>query len=179
MTTTEHTTRDLDRYSSIRERDIDLVVCASAAAIPGVWKLFREELEPPRTEHSVSDRTGEIDIVLKWSSHTVHVENKIAAAFQPTQAERYRNRAIDAAEPTTTVLLAPALYLDSHPEQAEMFHKAVSYESLAEALVRSGSPLAAELRVTVVHAIAQHRRGPISILADGRTAFFNALPSEP
>ena len=164
--------RDLDRYVSIRERDIDLVVCLAAASVGNFWRLFRDSDEAPRTQHSVSDVLGEIDIVLAWEDHTVHVENKIDAQFQPEQAARYQKRG-ELSASVTTVLLAPQKYIDAHPTDRDRFDAVVSYEDLRVVLLGEGSGLATEMALVVQHAIEQHRRGRVAIESEGRTQFFN------
>ena len=153
---------DFDQYGSVRERDVDLIVCVVAASLLGVWDLVGTALEPPRSCHSLAVPDGEVDVVLSWPEHAVHVENKIAATFQWTQPERYRSRALNTEQQTSTVLLALMAYLEAHAVEAEQFHRAVPYEELVEQLEAESSPVAAELALVVRHAIEQH---PAELLA--------------
>lgn len=161
------------RYAAIRERDIDLLLCVTAASMPTVWRLFHNTKDAPRTEHSVSTQTGEIDIVMRWDDLEVHVENKIDAEFQPEQPQRYRERSDASMRRTETVLLAPEAYIEAHQVEAEEFHRCVSYEALELQLRRHDSLLATELAEVVRHAIDQLRRGRIGVVSEPRTEFFD------
>jgi hypothetical protein len=79
------------------------------------------------------DAEGEtdVDLTLWWSGGAelpVLIEDKVAAVFQPRQAERYATRA--QARGGVAVLVGPEAYLDSHPREVEIFHGAVSVEEI-------------------------------------------------
>lgn len=171
----ENKSQDVLRYASIRERDIDLIVCLAAASIPAVWQLFLETEAPPQTQHSVSTPTGEIDILLRWPTLELHVENKIDAEFQPSQPERYRVRADAAETPTEVLLLAPERYIEAHAAHLAWFDRSVTYEALEQALREVASPLTHELAEVVRYGIDQHRRGRTAEVSAERTEFFQAF----
>lgn len=172
------TTNVENRYRYVRERDIDLVLCVAASSIPAVARLFRESDTLPAARHSVPDRNGEVDVVLEWPDAEVHVENKVDAEFQPDQPERYERRSSQANVPTTTVLLAPQSYIDSHDREAGVFASTVSYEQLAEALESDGSPVASELAILVRRGVDQHRAGRPANHDDLTTEFFAAFEAQ-
>lgn len=110
------------------ERDLDLLLMEEFSATPAFLAWFLSLVELPialdllEVAHSVSTSNGESDLELTYTSsagrHKILVENKVDAQFQPKQAERYRERAetylkAGACDVVTTVLLAPAAYIDS------------------------------------------------------------------
>ena len=163
------------RYRTVRERDIDLVLCVAASSIPAVASLFAAAEGLPVTKHSVSDRDGEVDVVLAWPNLEVHVENKVDAEFQPDQPERYERRSAGASVPTSTALLAPQSYIDSRPEGAAVFGAQVSYEQLASALESDTSPVSQELAVLVRRGVEQHRAGRPENYSDTTAGFFSVF----
>lgn len=90
---------------------------------------------------SVSDSTGETDVEAVWSLRNgtkavLLIEDKLSAAFQPNQAQRYGLRArrmestSDRQLVARTVLVAPGAYLESANVQAEVFDCRISVETI-------------------------------------------------
>jgi len=87
--------------------------------------------------HSVSDQFGEADLVLQYRSKTgdcvvILIEVKICAGFQPSQADRYKQRG-EKGKPNlwdryVTCLIAPEKYI----RRGHKFMKAISLESISE-----------------------------------------------
>ncbi|MBP7831347.1 MAG: hypothetical protein KA248_15675 [Kiritimatiellae bacterium] len=128
--------------AGVCERDIDLLLLEEFIAGDGFWRWLAgvalgEDLAEARfvrARHSVDQPSGESDLELEFElggqSHRdqprrirILFENKLDAAFQPQQAERYRQRG-DAylhngeCDRWVTVLLAPKVYL-GWPEHGE------------------------------------------------------------
>lgn len=111
---------------NVKERDIDLLVVEELASSRDFrdWFARRTSVPTPgmlsRVSHSVFEGGhGESDLEVlfehKGRRVLLLVENKIDAAFQPLQPERYRARARDylsrgVAHEVRTVLLAPEAY---------------------------------------------------------------------
>ena len=158
-------------YSWLRERDIDLLVCAELHATGKLVDLFTSRLGLSgahflwaRVSHAELD--GESDLVVAFGDNDgkfiAHVENKIAAAFQPNQMERYRARssrwaAIAGVSRSVTVLLAPANYMGR--PGAEGFEVQITYEEASTALRTDGDPRAVFLADALEAGIEAYRRG--------------------
>lgn len=96
--------------------------------------------EIERVEHSVSDYAGESDLVVvykqlqgKCERIALLIEDKIRAAFQPRQADRYRIRGESGKQSGQwdrywTCLVAPAVYMK--PDHG--FHAAITLEQIGE-----------------------------------------------
>ena len=140
--------------SWLRERDVDLLICSELHS-PGspLHKLFVGGWNNGVAEFdgawvSYVDAEGEADIVASFKSWdkslVLLIEDKIDAAFQPEQPERYRRRAQRwkaGSAPDTeveTVLLAPSDYFES--EGSEIFDRRVSYEDVIAALATVADP---------------------------------------
>jgi hypothetical protein len=118
----------------MQERDLDLVILEELHAESGFDRWFAGRIglvgfTCRRATHSVSARAnakwGETDVLALFSrgeeSVAVLIEDKIAAQFQDTQAERYRERGdqlVDDGEAgrALIVLVAPKAYLSGVPE---------------------------------------------------------------
>jgi hypothetical protein len=178
---------ELDTYSAIYERDVDVVLVmalrSSAAARALVCAAVGVPADPLLSvRHSLTTPDGrEADVVLRTGEsrrpHVVEIENKIDADFQPGQIESYRDRA-RASEASgdvssaRTLLLAPEGYLRTAGAVVELFHSTVSYEELRDCL-RHESAWADEAALLIEHAIRQHRRGGRqSPTDDAKTTFF-------
>lgn len=113
------------RVSGIREQDVDLLLWEEFVASPEFlfWFLgeagITDRVELMAIARSVSTATGESDLELdlRRGSDTlkVLVENKVDAALQPHQAERYGERAATyvnqgQVSSALTVIVAPAAY---------------------------------------------------------------------
>jgi len=89
-------------FSWLRERDIDLLVCAELHAKGALMRLSESRIGAPDAEFvgacvSHTEIAGESDLIVTFSAEdgraVALVENKIAASFQPDQAKRYAARA--------------------------------------------------------------------------------------
>lgn len=130
----------------LRERDIDLLVCAELHADRSLTRLIADRLALTDARFagawvSHSEIEGESDLVVCWETSAGRalalVENKIAAAFQPDQAARYRLRAnrwatVDGVSQVSTMLIAPAAYMTR--DMAGEFDVCLTYEDLHEVL---------------------------------------------
>jgi hypothetical protein len=116
--------------------------------------------------HSVSDLSGEADLIVRYRNGdgeriAVLIEDKIGAAFQPRQAERYAQRG-EAGIPKewdrfVTCLVAPSNYI----EKGHAFQKAVPLESIRTWIAISDNARADFRAGIVATAIDQSvRRGP-------------------
>jgi len=162
----------LDRFSAVRECDIDLLlleefncntdftnwfVQAVAKQLPS-GTLPRLEKVSPNARHSVGylgDGSGESDIELLFTGELQGgpakvlflIENKIGASFTEQQPERYKQRCADICrknghQAAICVLVAPALYLNAVEDGR--FDAKVPYEGIAERLSSARSWTAAE-----------------------------------
>lgn len=132
----------------LRERDVDLLICSELHSTgSSLHKLFIGGWNNGVAQFdgawvSYVDADGETDIVASFKSRdkslVLLIENKIDAAFQLEQPERYRRRAQRwkaGSTPSTkveTVLLAPSDYFES--AGSEIFDRQVSYEEVIAAL---------------------------------------------
>lgn len=128
----------------IRERDIDLLILEELVASPDFLEWFLSRLGFPNdlaleeANRSVNTDSGESDLELTVMNSErrikILVENKIDAAFQPDQPERYRQRA-EAYRRTahftevSAVVTAPAVYFGEDGEQYG-FDCALTYEEI-------------------------------------------------
>jgi hypothetical protein len=134
---------------AVSERDIDLLLLEEFTVNAGFRAWFVETAVDKLSGasfigafHSISDaRLGESDIVLGFDHAdtkrcAVLLENKIDAAFQPDQAERYHRRGEEGVRQGTwtefiTCIVAPQAFLKNQ-SGAEEFDTSVSYERLVE-----------------------------------------------
>ncbi|WP_435349259.1 PD-(D/E)XK nuclease family protein [Haloarchaeobius sp. HRN-SO-5] len=131
--------------SSVRERDIDLVVVQLVQTSTPFREWFSTQLAADTdlsrflgVSHSVSTPNGETDIELGFETdrgdrHLVLVENKISASFQDQQIERYYERgeryeSNGDCEHFTVGLLAPERYVGTAERTA--FDSVVTYEDV-------------------------------------------------
>ena len=137
--------------AGLAERDIDLLLLEELVVSPAFLRHFLslaeiqevEQFVVSRAERSATDSIGESDLLLRLISpagpRMVLVENKIAAAFQPRQAERYRLRGEQAvrggAVSCHSILVAPSSYAGGEPCD---FDGRVNYEDLVDWLLRQG-----------------------------------------
>ena len=132
---------------AVCERDVDLLLVEEFASSPDFvrWFLGRvedallEPIEVVRCRRSATDSTGEsdVEIFVRSGDETVAVliEDKVHAAAQPRQAERYRERGdsyvrAGRCRRFVTVLMAPENYLRGG---MKCFDRAVPYEDLVRA----------------------------------------------
>ena len=162
-------------FSWLRERDIDLLVCAELHAKGELTHLFASRIGVPGAKFvgawvSHTESEGESDLVLTFSTEdgvaVALVENKIAASFQRDQAERYAARAqrISASEGVgraVTVLLAPRDYM-CRPG-AESFDVRITYEEATAVLRAQGDPRSGFLADALEAGMEACRRGYVVI----------------
>ena len=133
---------------SIQEFWIDFLLEEEFAANPefiGEFLMKCDWLrENPRivdVAHSVGDKYGEADLIVifeqghgeKSSREALLIEDKINAAFQPKQAERYQQRGLDGINAGRwtafhTVLVAPQAYVSN----THGFDKSVTLEAICD-----------------------------------------------
>lgn len=140
-------------WSTVVERDVDLcLVDLLHTSVPFRDWLLNGTVDDlvPRDErptflgawHSVSSPNGESDVEAEWlladgGRLVLLIEDKIGAAFQPEQGQRYRDRAngyvaSGRARCTRTVLVAPAAYVHRDPAGAAPFERQLSLESVRD-----------------------------------------------
>ena len=154
---------------SVAECDVDILLLDEFASEPafslwfaskcGLSNLELEDDPVLSVARGVVRSSGESDIEVSLMSkdgsvHYLLIESKVAASFQPRQAERYRERGqhyIDVGECSSaaTVLVAPECYLGSDATRFG-FDCSVTYESLVEWFAANVSEMA---RYTVKHAV--------------------------
>lgn len=86
--------------------------------------------------------SGENDLVVeaRWSGDEARyllVEDKVHAAFQDTQAQRYAARVAGRRGDTRCVLVAPASHIEAHPGEVALFESAgttIAIEDIADRL---------------------------------------------
>jgi hypothetical protein len=158
-------------FSWLRERDIDLLVCAELHAKGALTRLVASRIGAPDAAFvgawvSHTEIEGESDLIVTFSAEdgraVALVENKIAASFQPDQAKRYAARAqklsgFKGVGRAVTVLLAPGDYM-SRPG-AESFDLRITYEEATTALQAEGDPRSGFLADALEAAVAAYRRG--------------------
>jgi hypothetical protein len=139
-------------FAWLRERDIDLLICSELHANGELTRLLASRIAPEGARfvgayvsHAESD--GESDMVVVFAAGEARVialiENKIAASFQPEQAERYAARALRWATAAgvsrvVTVLFAPEEYM--HRSGSNVFDERISYEAASAALRAEQDP---------------------------------------
>ncbi len=127
---------------SLRERDIDLLLCSELHQegplrnhLAGLLDIAPETFAGAWVSHV--DAMGESDLIVQFSGKDgdklLLIENKIMAAFQPDQVERYFGRAQEFVKSkqavlAKTVLAAPQHYMAR--SGAEKFDHRITYESL-------------------------------------------------
>src|SRR5437879_2314709 len=105
------------------ERDIDVLLQEELIFNEAVCDVFssalgfKAPLQVSECSLSVVDGTGETDLLARFmidgKSGVLLIENKIDAAFQPTQPERYKaraNRMATGGQAAYSLLIAPTRY---------------------------------------------------------------------
>lgn len=170
----------------LRERDIDLLLCAELhAASPlrttmaAIWTDRRPIFEGAWISHTEFD--GESDLVVQFRDAqgdlVLLVENKIAADFQPDQAARYRSRAERWREVSNadvrTVLVCPRDYL-SRPS-TEHFDACLAYEDIVDGLARSTDARSRFLAKALADGIKAYRQGYVAVPDERATGIWAAI----
>jgi len=169
-------------FAWLRERDVDLLVCSELHANRKLTQLLASRIAPDSAQfsgawvsHAESD--GESDLVVIFSVGgacvVALIENKIAASFQPEQAERYTARAlrwgaVPGVARVVTVLLAPAEYM--HRAGSSVFGERISYEAVSVALRGEQDPRSIFLADALEAGIKSYHQGyvmkPDDIVSD-------------
>lgn len=179
--------------ASVAERDIDLLIIEELRVNPefATWlvvrtwgsSLFKESIG---AWHSVTQGSrGESDIIfvfvtLAGTRNALLIENKISAAAQPEQAERYRVRGDHGTmagdwKDFRTCVIAPSAYFAA-VKQTGSYDYEVSYEEIMAFFAsRSTRDARFEFKSHLVHeAIRQNRRGFVQVVSIPVTTFFKA-----
>ncbi len=177
---------EMNKIEAVTERDIDLLLLEELNVSPDFSSWFYSKVthrdDAPLLVgvwHSVTDAAlGESDLLAIYGNgHAVLIENKIDAAAQPEQGERYIKRGqkgIDSAlwDSFSTCMVAPDLYFQKERD-AKVYDETLSYEVIAEWFSsRSGDlPRNRWKRYLFTEAIEQNRRG-YTIIPDERVTDF-------
>ncbi len=130
----------------VRERDIDLLICAELHAGGPLRRRFAQIADAAPDDFlgawvSHAEDEGETDLVVGFGAGSFEalllVENKVSAEYQPDQPQRYRARAnrFESTPPhprVRCVLLAPDAY--SRRAGSDVFDAHLGYEALIEVL---------------------------------------------
>jgi hypothetical protein len=123
---------------AVYERDIDLLLIEEFVSdltfthhfLAGTKIPVPKSIESLSAMRSVTDDSGETDIRVEYLSDKgsicLLIENKIDAAFQPNQQERYESRKRKIAGKAYTILVAPREYIMGNCG----FDFAINYQSL-------------------------------------------------
>jgi len=142
------------RVAGVCERDVDLILLEEFVASSRFCVWFRSAIGftgPPgsrlvRAERSATSSNGESDLEVTFESsegvrERLLIENKIAAGFQPRQAERYKERGEsyvrqELCHKFRTVLVAPERYFGADGSK-KGFDAILSYEAIRDRLLQS------------------------------------------
>jgi len=132
------------RIKGVLEQDIDLLLLEEFVASPQFLAWFLGQIQLPSNAiladaaRSVSTTTGESDLELTLKAPLgvvkVLIENKVGAAFQLRQAERYRERAENykrnqSCFSAVTTIIAPQAYFGQRQDALGFDHR-VFYETI-------------------------------------------------
>jgi hypothetical protein len=179
---------DSQRFESIQERDVDLLLLEELSISPAfrTWWLRELGQNPDMVEefvgawHSVFDpKLGESDIefgvtVKDNTRLLVMIENKIDAPFQNEQLERYQKRGQKATsnkwDEFRTCLIAPETYLSGF-ERTDTVDTTLTYESIHQWFAEYESRRSKYRAEMLQDAIDQGRRGYVAKPDEQVTAF--------
>jgi hypothetical protein len=170
------------------ERDIDVLIQEELIFNQAVCEIFSRALGMKSQMHvtqcalSVVDQSGETDLLARFTDGekqgVLLIENKIDAAFQPAQPERYRARASEMAtngETAYCVLIAPKRYSIGNAVAIAHFDACVSYEDVAEAVGVNQSDRAKHRAALLLRAVEQARSSYIIIPAPQVTTMWQRV----
>ena len=174
---------------TVRERDIDFVLLEEFHSTPsfGEWflnqmavsELYGAEFDGARRSARQSN-LGESDLEVAFQLHQkrcwVLIENKVDAAFQPNQAQRYKKRGqeyirTNQCDVFNTVLIAPQEYLE-HAREAQAFDCTVSLESVRDWFSQDQCARNQYKVRLLSEAIEQARRGYLHVRDEQVTSFW-------
>ena len=184
------TISDLKFVASVAERDLDFVLVEELSVNDEFCDWFTSRLyrKPVFSAsigawHSVSDASlGETDVLYMFRSDedgriAILIENKIDAAAQPQQAERYQLRGEKGEhakdwDDFMTCLVAPSEYLTGG-NQSHIYDSQVSYEELMSFFVsrRRRDPRYLFKAQLIREAIEKNRRGYQTEISQEMTQF--------
>ncbi|MCS4306516.1 hypothetical protein M2404_000839 [Rheinheimera pacifica] len=179
----------LNTYLNISERDVDLLILEEFLVSQPFANWFVSEATRQLSSikiigawHSVSEALlGESDLIVKFTSETgvpeaILIENKIDAAAQTKQGDRYKMRGekgIAQGEwaKFITCLFAPQSYVDRN---AEPYDVEISYEQVI-AFFQAQADIRSQYRAAFLQeAVEKNRRGYQSVVCQRMTAFATA-----
>lgn len=169
------------------ERDIDVLLQEELIfneAVCGIFSSalgFNAPLQVSQCSLSVVDGTGETDLLARYTvddkSGVLLIENKIDAAFQPTQPERYKARAAGMAtdgQAAYCILIAPTRYAEGNAA-AVHFDACVSYEDVARAIGSQATERAKHRAALLLRAVEQAKSSYIVIPAPEVTSLWQRI----
>ena len=169
------------------ERDIDVLLQEELIFNEAVCDVFSSalgfeaRLQVSECSLSVVDGTGETDLLARFlvdgKSGVLLIENKIDAAFQPTQPERYRARANEIAtsgQAAYCILIAPTRYMDGNAAAAH-FDACISYEDVAQAIGSQDTERAKHRAALLLRAVQQAQSSYIIIPAPEVTTMWQRI----
>jgi hypothetical protein len=169
------------------ERDIDVLLQEELIFNEAVCNIFSSALgltAPLRVSPctlSVVDGTGETDLLVRFlvngASGVLLIENKIDAAFQPTQPERYKARANELAnsgQEAYCILIAPTKYTDGNAAAAH-FDACIAYEDVARAIGSQDTERAKHRAALLLRAVQQAKSSYIVIPAPEVTSMWQRI----
>jgi len=168
------------------ERDIDVVLQEELIFNEAVRELFARRVGVNgsilinQCSLSVVDNSGETDIHARFSHGDAHgvllIENKIDAAFQPRQPERYAERAAALTKSlgckVYSILVAPESYTRSGHELFSKFDGVISYEDISAAISSEETPRSKHRSKLMDHAINLARKSYMLIPSEEVTAMW-------
>lgn len=169
------------------ERDIDVLLQEELIFNEAVCNIFssalglNDPLQVSECSLSVVDGTGETDLLARFlvdgKSGVLLIENKIDAAFQPTQPERYKARANEMAnngQAAYCILIAPTRYMDGNAAAAH-FDACVTYEDVARAIGSQDTERAKHRAALLLRAVQQAKSSYIVIPAPEVTTMWQRI----
>jgi hypothetical protein len=173
-------------FSALAERDIDFLLLEEFQVNEDFVHWFCMEIglldiTPGGAWHSIFDADGETDLLIRVHAGEKRIgillENKVAAAEQPGQAERYHIRGGRLVEQGKlseyrTVMCAPEIYLKNRENLGDnAYGYTISYETIS-AWFGAQKNRRADWRAHVIQeAVAQSRRGYTMVVDPQITVF--------
>lgn len=174
--------------ATVHERDVDLLLMEEFHVSPGFTRWFAQKAGLQDAEfngawRSVTDADGETDLLLRVTRLGkrigILIENKITAAEQDRQDERYHLRAARAQnvgqfDSFITCMCAPQSYLDGLPA-ASLYQARVAYEEIEAWFAQFNDARSTWRRRIMAEAVAQGRRGYKMIVNEAVSGFHQAF----